>query len=467
MAPESFANLESTRLALGVALHDLRARSSKLIANIRLAGAVAFFVLAAWLGLVRHQADWKQSLWYHLAYAALAAAVVVGVRVKNSRLPVAVLAPLLDVAMVFALQRESLWVSPFPAGVAGWSLGPFVLLVFFSSLTLRARLIYATAVAACLAEGLLQAEVGVGAGAISASVFVLLMAAAATHWAAARIEGAVSRLVTEQVRLQLANERSEELVKAHALTAAAQQQLAAQHEKLLQAQREAELLTSLLVHDMKGPLTSVLMLVEMAHSQLAFRPAEKALAQDLKVADVQGRRLLAMIHDLMAVARLEKGALQPKLGRVSLPTLCQSLSDAYRAEAVAKGIELSVRADANLTGMVDRELVHRALENLLTNALSHVAAGEKVELFASGSEQGRLVLGVRNTGMAVAADVRSTLFERAAGKSRNRANAGLGLYFCRLVAEAHGGAAALEEAQDWPVSFAIRLPVDVPTAIAA
>jgi signal transduction histidine kinase len=456
---------EPLRHTVEKALADLRGRSARYLGLLRLLGALGFLVLAAFLGFGRGLNDWRLGVPVHAAYAAVAGLIVLALRRQRVRTAVALVAPLIDVAMVYWLQRGSLWVSPFPAGVAGWSLGPFVLLVLFASLTLRPGLIYGTALAAALAEGALQAQVGVGGGAIAASVGILLLTAAVTHWAAGRLEAMVRDLVSEQVRVRLVTERSEELRRANEATAAARAQLAEQHEKLLAAQREAETLTGLLVHDMKGPLAGVLMMVELVSSRLQRGPEHVELAKDLKLAEVQGRRLLEMIHDLLAVARLEKGTLQPKRRGTVLAALCESTVAAYAASAKGRGVQLAARLEGAPAVQLDPELIQRVLDNLISNALAHVSAGDRVEVFAALEGQ-ELQLGVRNSGPAVAQAARGRLFERAGGTGNGRSNAGLGLYFCRLVAEAHGGRIALEEHAGWSVTFVLRLPAEAAAAAA-
>src|SRR5207302_7667989 len=171
---------------LEAALADLRARSAVIIAGLRLGGAAAFLVLAAFMGLVRGLPDWRGALPVHALYVCVAATLLFALRTPRLRLHVGAAVPIVDVLTVFLLQSDSLPRSPFPAGVAGWSLGPFVLLVLLASLTLRPRLIYATALTAWACEALLQRQAGVGSGAIVASGIVLVLAAAATHWATGR-----------------------------------------------------------------------------------------------------------------------------------------------------------------------------------------------------------------------------------------------------------------------------------------
>ena len=111
--------------------------------------------------------------------------------------------------------------------------------------------------------------------------------------------------------------------------------------------------------------------------------------------------------------------------------------------------------------MIDPRLVERAVENLISNALRFVGAGQRIEIAAWVSE-GQLNVAVRNNGPAINAAVRETLFRRHGdGEARQANNHGLGLYLCRLVAEAHQGSIELESHPAWPVSFVLRLGVEV------
>jgi signal transduction histidine kinase len=393
------------------------------------------------------------------AYGGVAAILLWALRVDRLRGLAGAAVPIIDVLTVYFLQRDSMFASPFPAGVAGWSLGPFVFLVLLASLTLRPRLIYATAVAASICEGLLQIQAGVGPGAVVASAFVLLLAAGVTHWAAGQMERMLGRVVQEQVQARIASERGEAIERAHAALASAKGEIEAQHRKLLTAQREAEVLTSLLIHDMKGPLSTVLMRLELTERELWGKPELAKLGKDLKIAKVQGQRVLAMMQDLLAIARLERSGLSPQLREVSLVPLFASVATSHSALAQTLGVTIDVKAPEDLSARLDRELIIRVLENLVTNALRFLRGGDRLEVSAS-REQSGLSLAVRNTGPAIPAELRPGLFERFGSRAEgDRGNVGLGLYFCRLVAEAHGGSIALEEEPGWGVSFVLRLPL--------
>lgn len=229
----------------------------------------------------------------------------------------------------------------------------------------------------------------------------------------------------------------------------------AQHEELRRAQSEAENLTHLLVHDMKGPLTGLIGLAEVIASEL-----DDPARADVKRIEEQGRRLEAMVTDLLEIARLERGILGSPAEPVDLSVLLTSVAEAYRGRVRQLGAAIEVRVERGLVAPLQHEMIQRFLDNLMLNALDFVAAGGRIELAASGQGAG-LVLSVRNTGDPIPPEVRDRLFKKTSVVSRrSRHNLGLGLYFCKLVAVAHDGTIGIEDEEGWAASVVARLPIE-------
>jgi signal transduction histidine kinase len=174
-----------------------------------------------------------------------------------------------------------------------------------------------------------------------------------------------------------------------------------------------------------------------------------------------------MIHDLLDISRLEAHALELKAQPVELPVLLEAVQRALSPQAHTRGIHLSIRAPERLPASLDRGLLTRALENLASNALRYTPRGARIELSAR-EEGGALVLTVNNDGEPIAEHLRARIFEKfeqGEGDQR-RAGWGLGLYFCGLVAGAHGGSIAVESLPGWATSFVMRLPA-APTQLRA
>jgi adenylate cyclase len=181
------------------ALEAQRKRTARVLAQVRLIGVAA----ALALGLIRTYAaseqDWRVLLPILGGYAAGALALFVMVRASTRAARWAGLGvAFIDVPMVFLAQWVSIPVSPSPGGVAGFSLGIFVLLVLLGGLSLDARQMLLVAATAALCEVLLQREAGIRGGAWAASVVVLGCTAAAAAHLIGRVRALVTSVATEQ-----------------------------------------------------------------------------------------------------------------------------------------------------------------------------------------------------------------------------------------------------------------------------
>ncbi|GAC1609051.1 MAG: hypothetical protein NVS4B10_24500 [Myxococcales bacterium] len=441
------------------ARHALRQRSEGWLAVARLAGALTFLALAAVSGAALHRLDWLSMVPALAGYAVVAALLAVARRRGGWLTAVAQVAPSLDVLLVFAVQRSTLSLSPFPAGVAGWSLGAFVLLVLLASLTVRPSLIFLTAAVAWACEAALQRAAGVGWAPVVASGVILALAAAVTALAARQVEELVARMTAEEVGRRIEHARGESLAAAAAQIRAANEELREKQAELIRAQGRAEALSQLVVHDLKGPLASILVLLELTAENVAPLSQPRIL-EDLAVALREGRRLLAIVQDLLAIGRLEEGALRLDPRPHRLGPLLDAVRQVHGPAAQVRGAALEVRLPGDVSGVFDGPLVHRLVENLVVNALRFVSKGHRIEVAAERSDSG-ILLRVANDGPAIPPERREHIFQKQGiDVAGSRHNFGLGLTFCRLVAEAHGGRIALEEAPGWNVAFVVRLPGD-------
>jgi adenylate cyclase len=156
------------------ALEAQRARTARVLAQIRVLGVAAVLALGIFRAVVAHEDDWRVLTTILAAYAAGALALLVAVRLSSwgarwAGLGVA----FVDVPMVFLAQWVSIPVSPSPGGVAGFTLGIFVLLVLLGALSLDRRQVALVAITAAVAEVLLQRQAGIRGGAWAASVVVI------------------------------------------------------------------------------------------------------------------------------------------------------------------------------------------------------------------------------------------------------------------------------------------------------
>jgi len=181
------------------ALGEQRVRTGRVLAQVRLAGVGAVLALGLALAYGAAQADWRVLLPIVGTYAAGALALAVAVRASSRAARWAGLGvAAIDVPMVLWAQWVSVPVSPSPGGVAGFTLGIFVLLVLLGALSLSIPQTILVAAVAAVAEGLLQREAGIRPGAWAASLVVLGCAAAVASHLVGRVRALVTRVSAEQ-----------------------------------------------------------------------------------------------------------------------------------------------------------------------------------------------------------------------------------------------------------------------------
>ena len=181
------------------ALAAQRARTARALADVRLGGVGAGLLLCVTMTYAAKQNDWRVQLPILGSYAACAVALRVAARATTRAAEWAGFGvALIDVPMVLWAQWVSVPVSPSPGGVAGFTLGLYVLLLLLGALSLSVRQMASVATAATVAEILLQREAGIGRSAWVASAVVLGCAAVAAAHLIRRIRALVSSVADEQ-----------------------------------------------------------------------------------------------------------------------------------------------------------------------------------------------------------------------------------------------------------------------------
>jgi adenylate cyclase len=199
MAPVHPDAAADTAALVGRALEEQRVRTARVLAEVRLAGVGVALLLALFQSYGAAQSDWKALVPIVTAYAVTALVLYLAARASERAAHFAGLGvALVDVPMVFVAQWVSLPVSPSPGGVAGFTLGVFVLLVLLGALSLNVRQMLLVVVVAAVCEVLLQREAGIRGGAWAAAVVVLGCAGAGAAHLIGRIRALSARVAAEQ-----------------------------------------------------------------------------------------------------------------------------------------------------------------------------------------------------------------------------------------------------------------------------
>lgn len=228
-----------------------------------------------------------------------------------------------------------------------------------------------------------------------------------------------------------------------------------QQDELAAEIERREDLTRLVVHDLRTPVATMRMYLEL----IQHPPVR---AEDIQVLVGQLQRLESLVDELLTTARMEQGRLALRLEETTLGAIVRTLASApWMAPHFPDGQLRLHLPSQEPTGAWDANLLGRALENLLSNASKYGAPDHPVEVEVRyGGGLARIE--VRDEGPGVPQEYVGLLFEKfavvpVAGAGRQQM--GLGLYFCRLVAQAHGGRIFYEPGRPRGSVFALELPV--------
>ncbi|HEY5924827.1 MAG TPA: HAMP domain-containing sensor histidine kinase [Kofleriaceae bacterium] len=219
-------------------------------------------------------------------------------------------------------------------------------------------------------------------------------------------------------------------------------------------------LASLVVHDLRSPLSAVQGYLHLLREELG-PDAQPGVLQYLDDANLLVGKALGLVATILDVDELEDGILHAVTQPVRLMELIERARIGNRAHFEVRNLRLDLGVEPEMTVKLDRDLFGRVLENLLDNATRYAPRGGRCAISAK-REGGAVEIGIGNNGPPVPLADRDAIFGRYFQVERRRASAranrGLGLYFCKLAIEAHGGTIRVEERGDLGAVFVVTLP---------
>ena len=236
-------------------------------------------------------------------------------------------------------------------------------------------------------------------------------------------------------------------------------------EELERVQQARADLSRLIVHDLKNPLAALQGNLHWVR-QRAAKGSDSAMLEAIDDSASSTTRLLTMIGTLIDVDRVENSQLQLDRRATPVCELLDAVARRHQRDAEIRGVTIAVSGDRELRASIDTSVIERAIENLVENAARFAGASGKIELGVS-REGSVAAITVSNTGAVIPPEQRARLFEKYATTERGGAHQGLGLYFCRLAAEAHGGRIVAESDDKWATRFRITVPDPATRAVSA
>ncbi len=244
---------------------------------------------------------------------------------------------------------------------------------------------------------------------------------------------------------------------------AAQMLLAEQNARLQEADQLKDEFVSLVSHDLRTPLTSVI-----GYTELALEEAgEDANGRRyLEIVARNAQRLLRLVDDLLFIARLQAGrGLELAPTELDLALVTQQAVLEAQPRARDKGLHLRYTGEETVALIADRGRIFQLLDNLVGNAIKFTPAGGLVEVTAAGDSE-TVTLEVQDTGIGLDPADAGRLFERFYRTERATSaqipGTGLGLYIAEAIAVAHAGRITARPRDGGGTIFHVELPAAPP-----
>jgi signal transduction histidine kinase len=271
------------------------------------------------------------------------------------------------------------------------------------------------------------------------------------------IEAGGDDFLTKPHHRLVLNARVRALLKLKGATDALEESLRRQRE----LQKVRDDLMKMIVHDLKTPLTSILASLEMLRDG-DFGDLSAPQARVLSDAEGKAEDLLALIEDLLEVARIEEQTItlnpEPIAPAALLAEIVYDWSLRFQQEGTTATTDC---ADDAPVFTADKALIKRVLSNLVQNAVTHSAGPVRLALAARADESG-ILFTVSDDGPGIPAEFQDIIFrkfERVRTPNAPRVrSSGLGLTFCRLAVESHGGRIWVKSADGEGSTFYVQLP---------
>ncbi len=248
-------------------------------------------------------------------------------------------------------------------------------------------------------------------------------------------------------------------VHTHLMIRRQQQELQDNYKKLSELERLRDNLVHMVVHDLRSPLLGLSGCLRLLQMDLDGK-LEPTQAEDLDTAMSAAQRLGEMVSSLLDVSRLEAGQMPLSKRSSDLQTLIQGALNSLGGLTKNRSVSYQP-TDPPMSAMCDPDVTARIVANLVANALKFTPASGEVRVTAT--PEGEMVrISIVDTGPGIPEQYREKIFEKFGQVDERQAghkhSTGLGLTFCKLAAEAHGGLIGVDSELGKGSTFWFTLP---------
>lgn len=216
-------------------------------------------------------------------------------------------------------------------------------------------------------------------------------------------------------------------------------------------------LTHMIVHDLRNPLAGIMLAIDSLEAE-PLKPEQREFAE---IAMDSTKYMLELVNTILDVSRLESGQMPLDRTPVILGSLIAQSLEIQHTLANSKNIRLVNQVPASLPPvLIDAGLIGRVFQNLVDNAIKFTPKAGEIQISAQQdlNEPSMIRVMVTDTGPGIPKELQYKLFQKyITGRNIGRGS-GLGLVFCRLVVEAHGGRIWVESIGDHGTTFTFLLP---------
>ena len=243
------------------------------------------------------------------------------------------------------------------------------------------------------------------------------------------------------------------------------EQLILSNAELARATRLKDEFLANMSHELRTPLNAILGMTEGLQEQV-FGPITPEQTRSIATIERSGRHLLALINDILDLAKIESGKLTLQRTSVAVSYLCESSLPFVRQQAIQKTIRLTTQVPPHLPDLVVDELrIRQVLINLLNNAVKFTPAGGQVSLTVQPHQDAQgdwITFAIEDTGIGIAPEALDRLFKPFvqvdSSLTRQHSGTGLGLALVKQLVELHGGTVTVTSTPDQGSCFTISLP---------
>lgn len=225
-------------------------------------------------------------------------------------------------------------------------------------------------------------------------------------------------------------------------------------EELKQLEQLRDSLVHMIVHDLRSPLAGVLSVFQLLEGE-----RNPALIDEYSAVGIQAtQKIMNLVENILGVSKLESGQLQVHCAREALGELLASSTEGLRRFVESRVLTVQ-DTDSDVTVECDAEIVARIVANLVWNAVAFTDPHDGAIEVRARVERDTVRIEVEDNGEGVPEAFREQIFEKFSQAPGSRRSTGLGLAFCRLAVEAHGGRIGVEARPQGGSVFWFTLPL--------